>query len=296
MYGQLFLSIFVCFFLCSESFASDVKKESSKEVHLYDTAKTKELACALDTNTASLPSIIQQLIEKDKADPRTKSQTWGRTALYIAVIKGNAALCRTVLDHGADPNEKFLFGGEETPAIMYASSSDVLATLIEKHADITIKDDDGGTPLHYHASNPSVQTGDTLALLSNAGCNPNAQDKNGNTALHACCQNPLSFNSYKAAALLLTGARSVQNKQGKLPRDCLDFAIKDEFDTTVKVTADYLGIPWNICKEDINRRLTADKAQRRKQEKARCIYRMTFVDMPFSCMEGSPFPKPKEDS
>jgi ankyrin repeat protein len=81
------------------------------------------------------------------ADPKiaTLKGTAGSTPLMYAVLYGDAAMVKTLLDGGADPNVKNDAGAT---AIMWAVGDlDKTRTLVEHGADVNAKSDDGRTPL-----------------------------------------------------------------------------------------------------------------------------------------------------
>lgn len=63
-------------------------------------------------------------------------------ALYIAARSGRLEVCRSLLDHGADPNFRGYLGGTPLHWASYANAPDVSALLVEHGADETLIDDE----------------------------------------------------------------------------------------------------------------------------------------------------------
>jgi ankyrin repeat protein len=102
-------------------------------------------------------------------------------ALIDAVKAKDEARVRSLLDEGADVDERN--GANMTP-LHWAVRHDLTAIsdlLLSRGADIEAKDEDGTTPLHIAAFNAYVAP---LALLLRRGASVNARDDNGDTPLH----------------------------------------------------------------------------------------------------------------
>ena len=102
-------------------------------------------------------------------------------ALIDAVKAKDEARVRSLLDDGADVNERD--DAQWTP-LHWAVQKDTAAIsdlLLSRGADIEAKDEDGTTPLHIAAFNASVAP---LALLLRRDASVNARDNNGDTPLH----------------------------------------------------------------------------------------------------------------
>ncbi|KAL2810045.1 ankyrin repeat-containing domain protein [Aspergillus granulosus] len=100
-----------------------------------------------------LASVI--LLIKHGANPRVVSDYDKMTALHWAALGGCAKITRFLLCHGAD-------------------------------VDISARDDEGRTPLHYAASYGHVAA---IRILVEHGADINAQDEEGNTPLHLMMMN-----------------------------------------------------------------------------------------------------------
>ena len=106
----------------------------------------------------------------------------GWTALHIAAMDGDTALCELFLDRGAEPEARDSFN-RLTP-LHYASSyghAAAAALLVRRGADARAADKDGQTPLMHAAGFGHVDT--VLALVHEGGA-LDAQDISGDTALH----------------------------------------------------------------------------------------------------------------
>ena len=108
---------------------------------------------------------------------------YGGTPLYSAVSNSKKEIVQTLLEAGADPNQKSK--GRFSPLISacdkYRPNLEIIKLLFEYGADPNIQGEDGNTPLHIAVRNDNSEI--TELLLTN-GADPNIQDNIGNTPLH----------------------------------------------------------------------------------------------------------------
>jgi hypothetical protein len=111
-----------------------------------------------------------------------RSPVLGYTALHVAVVKGNLALCRQLLDLGADPN---VLGDREASvagtAMVHKAPLELLKLLAARGADLRRANVDGFGLLHAMAE---VDHPAPLAWLLEQGLALEARTHKGLTPLH----------------------------------------------------------------------------------------------------------------
>lgn len=175
---------------------------------VYAEGKQQELIAAAARND------IQKLeaLLKTGVNPNAAADQWGENALMHAVLNGNVEMTRMLLEAGANPDMK---GRGFTPLgrASLLGHTQIVRLLLKAGADVDKKSDDGNTPviaatimhrlavvqalLPYHPDTTvwnregrvslgiAVQEGskDIVALLLQAGVDPNLMDRNGNRPL-----------------------------------------------------------------------------------------------------------------
>ena len=121
---------------------------------------------------------IHELVRKG-ADLSYQDPYTGKTALYAATIANRVKTVQALLQHGANPNQKFTYrspvdGRVETDrvALHYASSSEATEALIKAGADVNAVDAAGTTPLMCAAFRGPPEV---VRLLLAAGASPSAR-------------------------------------------------------------------------------------------------------------------------
>lgn len=112
-----------------------------------------------------------------QCDPRSGSQ--GCTALMIAASRGHRDCVRLLLDHGAKVDEAT---DAKRTALMLTTDAQVVRALLEKGADVNLRDAEGMTALMYAIRDPRAESEAVEALLS-GGAKVDTQDESGRTAL-----------------------------------------------------------------------------------------------------------------
>jgi ankyrin repeat protein len=218
-------------------------------------------------------AIISLLLERG-ADVNAKDKG-GKTPLHKASWKGHESVISLLLEKGADVNvkdkdgktplhcacgyngrESIVSWGGETPLhnASWKGHESVISLLLERGADVNVKDNDGKTPLHcacgYNGRESIVSWGgetplhnaswkgheSVISLLLEKGADVNVKDNDGKTPLHCACgyngcespillvgETPLHKASWKGhesviSLLLENGADvNINDKDGKTP-------------------------------------------------------------------------------
>jgi len=78
------------------------------------------------------------------------------TPLHFAIIKGDVATVKLLIEKGSDVNSKTSGGITPPHLVAVSGNADVAKLLLESGADANARDDMGRIPLHY-ASNASAR-------------------------------------------------------------------------------------------------------------------------------------------
>ena len=103
------------------------------------------------------------------------------TCLLTAAYRGHLAICRLLIDKGAQVEAKD--SGGHTPLHQAARQGhvEIVRLLCDRGADIEARDNDGWRPLHYAAINGHISV--VKELIEERNAEINARVKYGNTAL-----------------------------------------------------------------------------------------------------------------
>lgn len=122
---------------------------------------------------------VARLLEQDPGSVNAFCRLHFTTPLLIAVKNGDRDMVALLLDKGAYPRAGT--GGDAVLHIaVYTKRFDIAQLLLDKGADINVKNPLGLTPLHYavyHATPKEVE------LLIKRGADVNARDNEGKTPL-----------------------------------------------------------------------------------------------------------------
>ena len=153
-------------------------------VNALDEFGHSALVVAVEYNKPRIAKMLLERESKDEAGKRLNDKHFTKM-ICDAAYKGNAELCKLILDAGANVNAAHY----TTSALQTASSynhPEVVKLLIDHGADIEHKDYAGNTALNLAAAEGRIET---VKLLVEAGANIHTKNSGGWTPLmHACLQ------------------------------------------------------------------------------------------------------------
>jgi ankyrin repeat protein len=138
----------------------------------------------------------------------------GIAPLHFAAGEGYVGMAQYLLDKNADINVKNAAG--TTPLHEAARSGNlfIMELLLQRGADARVRDAKGNTPLHIAV--PAASHRAALDMLLLHGADPNTRDEHGESPLHILIS--LNRSADVIAALLAGGADvSIRNIEGKTP-------------------------------------------------------------------------------
>ena len=151
-------------------------------------------------------SIVRLLLEHG-ADPNTRS-VFGESPLHHAADHGNVGLVDVLIDHGADPHARTSQLHTPAHAPAQLNHAHVLQRLLARGADPNLGDDDLWTPLRTAAEYGSKES---VIVLLDGGADINALDEVDWTPLDAA----IAFDEEEVAEIL-------RSRGGKHGREVLD--------------------------------------------------------------------------
>jgi len=153
---------------------------------------------------------IVDLLLSRGADPNEKNIS-GRTSLHIAARKGDAGLIELLIKHGIDVNVRSRDSSISIP-LCHAGSRQAVEVLIANGADLSWRDESGGTVLH---SLVRMGTTDAVEAIIEHGVNIDAQNNFGSTALHVTA---VHGSKKMAESLVAKGANlNIEDNKGFTP-------------------------------------------------------------------------------
>lgn len=149
-----------------------------------------------------------------------EKEGWG-TPLHIAALKNNVEMVSRLLDNGADPNLRSKFSSGTTPLhwALREGNVECAQALLDNGAEVDLATDWGVTPLmqtiNHQGSSGNLAAG--VALLLEAGADPDLQNKIGETALHYAARERKA----EAVSLLIEHGADIdiENMDGLTPLD-----------------------------------------------------------------------------
>nr|XP_006822296.1 PREDICTED: ankyrin-3-like [Saccoglossus kowalevskii] len=118
----------------------------------------------------------------DYESPETRGLRGKITPLRYAVMNSEPELTKLLLEHGADPNKCDARGNTALHVAAQQSCREIVQQLLEKGANVQVKNFDGHQPLHRACicSNDS----DLIRLLLQHGADPNAVNEKMEVPIH----------------------------------------------------------------------------------------------------------------
>uniref|UniRef100_A0A3B5AAT3 Ankyrin repeat domain 2 n=1 Tax=Stegastes partitus TaxID=144197 RepID=A0A3B5AAT3_9TELE len=138
----------------------------------------------------------------DGGNPNAQDE---RTALHRASLEGHTAVVQMLLEKGADINLKDQLGSRAIHCACRGGSLGVVKALKSHGADLNVRDKLYSTPLHV-----ATRTGHTTIVeyLLSCGAKMNSRDREGDTALH----DAVRLNRYKIVKLLIAAGADTKIK------------------------------------------------------------------------------------
>jgi ankyrin repeat protein len=167
---------------------------------------------------------VAELLHQHGADVDVRGDS-GYTPLHQAcsdVFLENLDTVEWLLNRGADVNVQNSKLYTPLHNAIDRGHLQIFQKLIEHHADIHIRNDDGESPLHIAAS-PGVQRSrvDIMQVLLDHGADLNARDDGGSTPLHSSswCKGGLSSGTVGGMRLLLKHGAAIdaEDNEGRTP-------------------------------------------------------------------------------
>ena len=128
-----------------------------------------------------MTSSVARMLEMRSIDVEAKEGVNGMTCLMNAAWNGHLAICRLLLDKGAQLEVKSSHGG--TP-LHYAADQghvEIVRLLCDHGADVKARTDTGNRPLHLAAWQGHISV--MKELIEERNAEINARDNDGDTAL-----------------------------------------------------------------------------------------------------------------
>ena len=122
----------------------------------------------------------------------------GWTCLHAAAFNGHLAICRLLLDKGAQVDAINSFGYTPLHYAAYQGHVEIVCLLCDRGADVEARDNEGWRPLHWAAYNGHISV--VKELIEERNAEINARSDDGRTALRMARQ----YNKPDIAAFLVS--------------------------------------------------------------------------------------------
>lgn len=191
----------------------------------------QELYSAVATGNLSA---VQQHIDLG-VDVNERAGIGGIAPLLLAAIKGEVAIARLLMDHGADPNTKSDIG--EAPLMRAASyhSYELVELLLDRGAKIDERDDNGRTALMSAIGEAQPRI---VELLVKRGASPEVPNRNGETAL-AQAQRLQTGSDYQYGETLRVLEAAIEERRLAAEAEAMRIAARDRLAARQKVLRQY---------------------------------------------------------
>jgi len=145
-----------------------------------------------------MTSSVVRMLEMKSIDVEAKEGGFGRTCLMSAAENGHLAICRLLIDKGAQVEAKSSNGSTPLHFAAHHDHVEVVRLLCDRGADIEARDIIGRRPLHRAAFWGHISVVKELSEVRNAEIN--ARNNGGETALRVARQ----YNEPDVAAYLVS--------------------------------------------------------------------------------------------
>lgn len=162
-------------------------------------------------------------------------------AVTVAKLSGSNQAAIILLEAGADPNQKGIYGVTAIDQASMFNLPEMVSLLLKYGASVAANSEDGATPLHYASASGSAECVRVLLLHADAETIA-LKDADGNSALHCAC---IGGNTECVRLLLLSGHFNIneQDVEGLTPlhyavafeqADCVRLLLEQGADSTLK--------------------------------------------------------------
>ncbi|EAY16869.1 hypothetical protein TVAG_150200 [Trichomonas vaginalis G3] len=174
---------------------------------------------------------------------------YGDTALHKAAFYNSKETVEILILHGANIDEKDLHGKTALHKAAFYNSKETAELLISLGANINEKEKFGKTALHMTANNNSIEVAE---LLISYGANVDEKDKFGKTALHMAAENK----SKETAELLISHGANI-NEKDKFGKTALHMAAENKSQEIAELLISHGA---NINEKDLHGKTALHKA------------------------------------
>jgi len=128
-----------------------------------------------------MTSSVVRMLEMRSIDVEAKAGAYGRTCLMEAALNGHLAICRLLVDKGAQLEAKDTDGWTPLHRAACQGHVEIVRLLCDRGADVESRSNDGYRPLQNAASNGHISV--VKELIEERNAEINARDNRGETAL-----------------------------------------------------------------------------------------------------------------
>jgi hypothetical protein len=124
---------------------------------------------------------VVRMLEMRSIDVEAKGGEHGSTCLIVAALNGHFAICRLLLDKGAQLEAKDSDGWTPLHYAAWNGHVEFVRLICDHGADVEARDNDGWTPIHWAAYNGHISV--VKELIDERNAEINARMNGGRTAL-----------------------------------------------------------------------------------------------------------------
>ena len=128
-----------------------------------------------------MTSSVVRMLEMRSIDVEAKEGEYGITCLMTAAQNGHLAICRLLIDKGAQLEAKCWDGRTPLHFAALQGHVEIVRLLCDRGADVEALGNDGWRPLHYAAYNGHISV--VKELIEERNAEINARTVTGTTAL-----------------------------------------------------------------------------------------------------------------